>query len=362
MSGTNLDKTDTVVDTTARSYTADANVAPLSDVEAPLLGETAIQESNREISDDNKEAGGVRLGNIVSTKDKHAYEQAVIYYSEEESETEDIFERRVLATLTSLFCASVVVCAQAAQDCTKPNISCDTWSAFAVALGFFSSFVSLVIFLIIMCSEDERNPPLIHMVLPYFSVGLVIWWTFGVATCTFDGPFDATGNGFLASWLALFISIYFCQLTISKVNMILATYKNIGNPQHLVMVMIMIMSFTEAFSSLMILDDRVAPETENAKLEEWLGLGFGIISGITILVVLVLEPKVSILTGQPGIVSYFLIPLWLAGAILLTFDEPFSSTGNGYFCVWGSFCGSCYLFYIAQTEKAGNIIKKLSRS
>ena len=33
---------------------------------------------------------------------------------------------------------------------------------------------------------------------------LVIWWTIGVAVCTFIGPFNVTGNGYFGEYITYF--------------------------------------------------------------------------------------------------------------------------------------------------------------
>lgn len=354
MIGPSIDEGETVTDNKAPP-----DAAPSRNVDVPLLRDIAVGESPKQECGEATHKSGARLGGIALTKDNHVYEQARVD-SDDEADGDDRYERRVLGTLVSLFCASVVVVAQASQDCVRSEVSCMSWNAFAVALGFVSSLLSLGIILAICCWESEINPSLIKKLLPYCSVYLLLWWTFGVATCTFDGPFENTGNGFLASWLALFLSIYFCQITISRVGAVLARSRNIGNPQHLVMGMIMVMSFTEAYSSVLLMDSKLDHHHDKITIQEWLGLGCGLISGVSILIVLFLEPKLSVLNGQPGILAYFLIPVWICGVTVLTFHEPYSATGNGYFCVWGAFVGSCYLFYLAQTERTENIVRRLT--
>lgn len=297
-------------------------------------------------------------GELENSENVQPYELAEV--SSEEEVEGDNYMRNVVRALVILFVASVVVLAQASQDCENAN-ACESWRAYAVALGLVSTLISLFMVLTIFCHESEKNTARIIKLMPYFSVFFTLWWGVGVASCTFDGPFEKTGNGFFATWISLFISIYICQITISKFATAIKSFWNdIGNPQQRVMGMIMVLSLAEVYSCLLQMNERTGSTGEKASPQEKWGLSCGLISAALVIVFLFLESRVRSLSGQPGLLAYFLIPWWLFGAGVLTFDEPFTATGNGYFCAWGCFCESCYLLYLAQTEKTKHIIRRLS--
>jgi len=290
------------------------------------------------------------------------FEQGEVYQQAPASseEEEDNFIRKATACLISLFLASVVVTAQASQDCVNAIGPCESWGAWAVALGLVSTLFSFYLVLT-MTFLREKHLEKTKKTLPYFSVFLTIWWVLGVATCTFDGPFDETGNGFFATWLALLFSMHFCQITISRFDAALLSFRSsVSSPYQRVMGMMMVLSFAVAYSCLLLMDDRTGSDKSKASPQEIWGISCGIISGVLIVAFLILEPRVPRLNGKRGYLAYFLIPWWLFGAGVLTFDEPFTQTGNGYFCAWGCFCGSCYLFYLSQTVRAQQIIRTLS--
>jgi len=290
------------------------------------------------------------------------YEQGEDYQQAPASseEEKDNFIRKAIACLGSLLVASVVVTAQASQDCVNQTGSCDSWKGWAVSLGVISTILCLYL-LLTMTFLLEHRLEKTKKTLPYFAIFLTIWWLLGVATLTFDGPFEETGNGFFASWLALLLSIYFCQITILRVEAVLLSFKDaVSSPYQRAMGMLMVFSFAVAYSCLLLLDDRTVLDDSNATPQELWGLSCGLISGFLIIIFMCLEPRVLCLSTKRGALACLLIPLWLFGAGVLTFDEPFTLTSNGYFCAWGSFCASCYLFYLSQTDRTKRIIRTIT--
>jgi len=319
-------------------------------------GELPIEKPAEEIlRNEDQTVNIIDSGVPENTENDKPYELAEV--SSEEEVEGDNYMRNVVKSLVTLFVASVVVLAQASQDCVNED-ACESWSLYLVVVGVVSTLVSLSLVLAISCQHGEKNTA--TKLMPYFSVFLTVWWGVAVASCTFDGPFENTGNGYFATWISLFLSIYICQITISKFATAIKSFNDIGNPQQRVMGMIMILSLAEAYSCLLQMNEKSESTGEKASPQEEWGLACGLISASMIIIFLFLESRVRVLNGQPGLLAYFLIPWWLFGAGVLTFDEPFTATGNGYFCAWGCFCESCYLLYLAQTEQTKHIIRKLS--
>uniref|UniRef100_A0A7S2TSQ2 Uncharacterized protein n=2 Tax=Lotharella oceanica TaxID=641309 RepID=A0A7S2TSQ2_9EUKA len=48
---------------------------------------------------------------------------------------------------------------------------------------------------------------------------------------------------------------------------------------------------------------------------------------------------------------------WLCGAAVLTFDRPFTFTGNGYFGCWIACLGSLYWFFLCGVQEADIVAK-----
>lgn len=335
-------------------------VSPLRNIhleagQPPAPIETTIEADGERIDD--------RLTSInLQTTEDNTYEIP-------EMSEEDKYQMGVLVSLIGLLIASLIEMIQAAKVCSDGE-ECEGSEAFAVALGCVSSFCCLGILIANRFIKRSRksivySKRIDQNLLPYISIFLTLWWVVGVVVCTFDEPFEETGNGYFACWFALLLSLYFCQITISKFGAIVMKCKNdVGNPQQRAMVIIALLSFMEAYACILQLDEFNSyddiVDSKKASSQEYWGLSCGLISGVLVIIILIAEPRVRRLNGQPGVLSYFLVPWWLFGAGVVTFDQPFTVTGNGYFCAWGAFCTSAYLGYLMKSEKTGSVLKRLS--
>jgi len=331
--------------------------APLNPFSSVDIGEPTVVEQTMEVSQhEGQQERTIENLAFENSENDQPYE---LKEDSKDDDVEDKYEQNIVAALGSLLITSTIVLAQASQNCNNAD-KCESWNAYAIALGCVSLFMSFGLVLRIYCKKPEKSIMWINKYMPYLSVFLTLWWGIGVATCTFDGPFENTGNGFFACWIAFFISIYICQITIAKFGSVLKRCNDIGDPQQRVMGIIMVLSLAEAYSCLLQMDERTGLGNEKSSAQEEWGLVCSLVSAVLIIIFLFLEPRLQRLRGQPGILAYFLVPWWLFGAGVLTFDEPFTVTGNGYFCAWGCFSESCYLLYLAQTERTTNVIRQLS--
>jgi len=264
----------------------------------------------------------------------------------------------VIGSLVGLLISGVIEFIQALMVCSDEK--CDGLRGFAVALGSVTSFVCFVILAVNWFKQEQDSNTVVgECVLPYLSIFLALWWVVGVVMCTFEEPFEETGNGYFACWVALILSLNFCQITISKFGAMIFKCKNdLGTPEQRAMVIIIFFSFIEAYACILQLDEYNAAGSTKASSQEYWGLSCGLISGGLVIITVIIEAIFH--KGFSGLLSYILVPLWLFGAGVVTFDEPFTETGNGYFCAWGAFCMSCYLLYHTQSKKEGSALKKMS--
>jgi len=270
---------------------------------------------------------------------------------------EERYQMGVLGSLVGLLISSIIEFIQALMVCSEDK--CEGLTGFAVALGSVSSFCCLAILAANYFKQDTKS---IHEnVLPFVSIFLTLYWAAGVVLCTFEKPFEETGNGYFACWMAFMLSLNFCQITISKFGAMMFKCKNdLENPQQRAMVIIAFLSFFEAYACILQLDEYNTDHSVKASTQEYFGLSCGLISGGLVILTLIIEAIAR--RGQPGVLSYLLVPLWLFGAGVVTFDEPFTETGNGYFCAWGAFCMSCYLLYLKQSESKESVLKRISNT
>jgi len=268
---------------------------------------------------------------------------------------EERYHMGVIGLLVGLVISSIIELIQALIVCSEEK--CDGLTGFAVALGSVSSFCCSVVLAPNWFKQDSKTFG--ESVLPYLAIFLALWWVVGVVLCTFEKPFEETGNGYFACWVALILSLNFCQITISKFGAIIFKCKNdLGNPQQRAMVIITFFSFIEAYACVLQLDEYNAADSTKTSTQEQIGLCCGLISGGLVIITVIMEAIFK--RGYPGLLSFILVPLWVLGAGVVTFDEPFTETGNGYFCAWGAFCMSCYLLYHTQSESEGSVLKKMS--
>eukprot|EP00457_Paulinella_chromatophora_P005585 gb/GEZN01005602.1/.p1 GENE.gb/GEZN01005602.1/~~gb/GEZN01005602.1/.p1 ORF type:complete len:339 (+),score=56.47 gb/GEZN01005602.1/:60-1076(+) len=122
--------------------------------------------------------------------------------------------------------ASVVELFAASSPCSK---YCSGLHGYALAVGIFSVTVTGISILF-----AKFGSPLDKEKTKYVASFLVIWWTLGAFILTFLGPFETTGNGYFASWMAFCASCYFWVLVVgsgSIFNMVIASEEAVAKVQ-----------------------------------------------------------------------------------------------------------------------------------
>jgi hypothetical protein len=107
-----------------------------------------------------------------------------------------------------IFLASVVELVASAHVCSNvqdAGVGCTNELGWAIAVGAVSSFICLVL----MLTSNTFLMP--HPLLRNVGLLLVALWIPGCYVLTFRAPFVTFGNGYFASWSALFLSVYFTQ-------------------------------------------------------------------------------------------------------------------------------------------------------
>jgi len=152
---------------------------------------------------------------------------------------------------------------------------------------------------------------------------LFVWWIISTGILTFDGPFVETGNGYLAAWTGFILSIIGLSHHVQPL-------KEIFNEDNL-------------FRNGLLISSLVVICAVAKFVKEFGEASYALVIAI-ITVLLVLVQQYSSRAAFAGIIIYRgLAVLWLVSAVITTFRDPFTSTGNGYFAVWGGlfFCIKC---------------------
>lgn len=104
--------------------------------------------------------------------------------------------------------ASLVEMAIASDKCDKAY-RCDKKYAWAVVAGAISTVLTSLMLLAL-----AKAPGMAAKVVKPFSIFLVAWWAAGAGVNTSaNAPFSSTcadANGYFASWIAFFTSLYYC--------------------------------------------------------------------------------------------------------------------------------------------------------
>lgn len=99
---------------------------------------------------------------------------------------------------TLILVASIVVLIAACFECG--SVTCDGFEIFAIALGFVSTVICILLI--------KRRHELETVNVKRLSVFLGFLWTGGLAVVTIGGPFIAAGNGLYGEfdfWLVKYI-------------------------------------------------------------------------------------------------------------------------------------------------------------
>lgn len=260
---------------------------------------------------------------------------------------EEKFVQTSMACMCALIVASCAELAQAARICDLLN-SCSGTYMFAVLVGALSvacnvGFGAGVYF----------RPEMFKGWIAYFALVMVALWGVAVAVLTFDKPFQTTGNGYFATWGGAIISVYWAQISFSKLHALLGSaFTNAvsGTLERRVAMLVMIFSYVCAYAVLTFENGPVDPLYFSQ--EKW-GFACAITCGALITLWMLLKSFTGIINGYPSslkYLSYILTLMWLFGVGVMTFDFPFIATGNGYFTAWGSFLGSIYLAYLTTAN------------
>lgn len=168
-------------------------------------------------------------------------------------------------------------------------------------------------------SLQERVTPFMGLI----SLALVSLWVAGTGVLTFKSPFQVSGNGFFAAWVAL-ISVW--MLMLESFPILKQPFESLILGGGVLLGLLLLMSIVALIQAAAACGDGAF------MCSTWVL----ICSGVSVFVcILFLVPKVSQLARNWfKWIAVFFVLWWLGGAIYGTFVLPFQFTGNGYFASW----------------------------
>jgi len=196
--------------------------------------------------------------------------------------------------------------------------SADPYKAYSLSVAV----ISLALCLIIQTGEFVQ-PGFLDKTEKGVSLFLFVWWCIGTGVITFKAPFPATSNGYFSAWGGFLFSTHWALNT--------ETFRKSAEE----------MDKGRKLTSLSLLCGLVTlfaciPAVGGYyKGNAAWGLAAGILTFISSLFILQKYDDINIqMMKFYGAVMFV---IWATVAGVLTFDGPFTFTGNGYFATWGGF-------------------------
>eukprot|EP00472_Partenskyella_glossopodia_P013931 CAMPEP_0197525184 /NCGR_PEP_ID=MMETSP1318-20131121/10669_1 /TAXON_ID=552666 /ORGANISM="Partenskyella glossopodia, Strain RCC365" /LENGTH=349 /DNA_ID=CAMNT_0043078369 /DNA_START=77 /DNA_END=1126 /DNA_ORIENTATION=+ len=228
--------------------------------------------------------------------------------------------------------ASLVELAAAGKACSRWG-KCFSEYGFAVAVGVIS-FCGALTYLIAHRRNNESLVPLNTAI----GVFVGVYWSIAAIILTFDRPFVETGNGYYATWMAFFASFHFLYWSVPAVKNCVESLRDgrFAMWSRKVLLVIFIASVITVIAAAF-----VCANGPCTKAPGW-AVACSTISACVVGVMLLLPSFTSRFLHW---LSPILFLWWCIGTGVMTYDDPFTTSGNGYFASWAALLASSYLTY-----------------
>jgi len=169
------------------------------------------------------------------------------------------------------------------------------------------------------------------------SLFLGVWWAIGVGILTFHTPYTVTSNAYFCCWACAFASLLLCHSAFTTVSGAWQRLTNAGESDTRVQHMAVLAAC--ALTLFLASFDHV-----KTSQGAW-AMACGVLSGCCIGTLAFLTVKKKLVPPIPKVLGVTQLLLWTFAAGVLTFDEPFKATSNGYFACWIGLMTSASIVY-----------------
>jgi len=218
-----------------------------------------------------------------------------------------------------------------------------TYAVAGVSLGMSVVFLVLYVFNFSCCPEDALRKPLPgpFKSARYELVGaafLTLWWFFGACIITFGGTFTVVSNGYFAAWGGFAASVAWlnvCSVLPEQFSVAATEVTKKGSLIGMLFASLaLLVAIVERGQGSSWTSDSTTIKLQDYSSTMVYGLVVCCLSMVFALVLLLVERANPLEGALTFLVSLTMVVLWGSAAIALTFYNPFTIPGNGYFAVW----------------------------
>jgi len=193
----------------------------------------------------------------------------------------------------------------------------DSWYGYALSVGIVGMFLALVgLVALKFASEIPQH---------YMAWFILLWSVLGACLMTFgEGKFTVTGNGYFSVWAMAIFSVQNCGVTGDDIRKQVHSTSSIAGLGIASVIMIIAIAYEVGI--------------KNHRGNAIYTLILSCLTIVFVGAIMYMQRKTEApmpALYQFGVLSVFAI-MWIVAACLVTFNGPFTVTGNGYFTAWVS--------------------------
>lgn len=242
---------------------------------------------------------------------------------------------------------AAIICDENEENNIEP--ACEDELGFAVSVGIIALVLDLIYLLMVYCGKMSG------FITVIFSAFVFVMWIIAVGVLTFRAPFTGRNNvtdgvaylnGYFASWVGFFTAAILLKLAFAQARYAAAVANGSGY------LGLCLLSSGIVLAQAATNCDYPSPGLCDSEADIVPYIEYAIALSVVSLIICTLLFFASKLPGAAsGILTIFL-GLWnLVGAIICTFEDPFTGFGNGYFGVWGMAVSAMLMLNTARAAR-----------